>query len=151
MSGAPVWLLIIWAAIAGALIPVFAALNGSLGRALGSPFLAAQVSALAALAAVAATLAMVRPGWPSASAIASVPPAAWFGGVAMGFYAVSAAWLTPRLGVGNFVICVVLAQLSISAAIDQFGLFGAPAAPLDLKRIAGFTLLAAGAALAMMR
>jgi uncharacterized membrane protein YdcZ (DUF606 family) len=39
----------------------------------------------------------------------------------------------------------------MSTLIDQFGLFGAPVFPVDLKRICGLALLAGGAALVAIR
>ncbi|MBI1339179.1 EamA-like transporter family protein [bacterium] len=151
MSGGTLAGYIACAALAGALIPVLAALNGTLGRSIGSPLHAAQISVIVAALGVAASMILLRPTTPAASAFAGAPPIAYFGGLAMGFYAVSAAWLAPRFGVGNLVICVVGAQLVMSACIDQFGLFGAPVHPVDLKRAAGLALVAAGAVLAMWR
>jgi bacterial/archaeal transporter family-2 protein len=140
-----------WAALSGALIPVMAALNGTLGRSIGSPIHASLVAVLLATLAVGLLLLAVRPTAPASEAIRTAPPIAWFGGLAMAFYALSATFLTPRFGVGNFVMCVVLAQLVMSSLIDQFGWFGAPMHPIDLKRAAGLALLGAGAVLVAVR
>ena len=88
---------------------------------------------------------------PASNLFAAVPPVAWLGGMAMAFYAISATFVTPSFGVGNFVMCVVIAQLVMSTLIDQFGLFGAPVYPVDLKRAAGLALLGAGAALVAIK
>jgi transporter family-2 protein len=141
----------LWAALAGALIPVMASFNGTLGRTTGAPFHAALISVAVAFAGVAATLAIARPAMPTMAALAAAPKYAFFGGVAMGFYALTVTFITPRFGVGNVVICVVVAQLVMSSAIDHFGLFGAPVNLMDLRRAAGLALLAAGAALVAIR
>lgn len=140
-----------WSALAGALIPVMAALQGTLGRTIQSPVHASLIGVGVALLAVGVLFAVLRPATPSMSLFATVPPIAWVGGLAMGFYAISATYLSPTFGVGNFVMCVVIAQLIMSTVIDQFGLFGAPVFPVDLKRAAGLALLGLGAALVAIK
>jgi transporter family-2 protein len=140
-----------WAAVAGALIPVMAALQGTLGRTIQSPLHASLIAVGLSFVAVGVVFAAFRPAMPAANLFSAVPPLAWLGGIAMAFYAVSATYLTPRFGVGNFVMCVVVAQLIMSTVIDQFGLFGAPVFPADLKRFAGLGLLAGGAALVAIK
>ncbi len=140
-----------WAALAGALIPVMAALQGTLGRSIQSPLHAALIGVGIAFVAAGCVFAAFRPAMPSGSLFASVPPLAWFGGMAMAFYAISATYLAPNFGVGNFVMCVVIAQLVMATVIDQFGLFGAPVYPVDLKRVLGLALLGGGAALVALK
>lgn len=136
-----------WAALAGALIPVMAALQGTLGRTIQSPIHGSLIGVGMAFVSVGVVFAVIRPAMPPTSLFASVPPIAWLGGAAMGFYAISATFVTPQFGVGNFVMCVVIAQLAMSTLIDQFGWFGAPVHAVDLKRAAGLALLMGGAAL----
>ncbi len=140
-----------WAALAGALIPVMAALQGTLGRTIQSPLHASLIAVGMSFLAVGLVFAAFRPAMPAANLFAAVPPLAWLGGMAMAFYAISATFLAPRFGVGNFVMCVVVAQLIMSTLIDQFGLFGAPVYPADLKRFAGLALLAGGAAMVAIK
>ena len=140
-----------WSALAGALIPVMAATNGALGRLIGSPSYASLVAVIVALVAVALMLLIMRPAVPGGAAIASAPLWSWVGGLAIGFYAVSATFVTPRFGVGNFIMCVVVAQLVMSSLIDQFGLFGAAQHAIDAKRGVGLVALAIGAALVAMK
>ncbi len=140
-----------WSALAGALIPVMAALQGTMGRSLQSPFHAALIGVGIAFLTVGITFAVMRPATPSAELFAAVPKLAWFAGFAMAFYALTVTFLTPTFGVGNVVMCVVIAQLVMSSIIDQFGLFGAPVYEIDLKRAAGLALLAVGASLVAMK
>jgi bacterial/archaeal transporter family-2 protein len=140
-----------WAALAGALIPVMAALQGTMGRSLQSPFHAALIGVGIAFLSVGIVFAIARPAMPGADLFAAVPKLAWVAGLAMAFYALTVTFLTPKFGVGNVVICVVVAQLVMSSIIDQFGLFGAPVHTIDLKRTAGLVLLAGGAALVAMK
>lgn len=140
-----------WSALAGVLIPVMAALQGTMGRSLQSPFHAALIGVGIAFLTVGITFAVSRPAMPSGELFAAVPKLAWFAGLAMAFYALTVTFLTPKFGVGNVVMCVVVAQLVMSSIIDQFGLFGAPVYTIDLKRAAGLALLAGGAALVAMK
>lgn len=140
-----------WAALAGVLIPMMAALQGTMGRAIQSPLHASLIAVGMAFVAVGVVFAAFRPAMPAGELLATVPPLAWVGGMAMGFYAISATVLAPRFGVGNFVMSAVVAQLLASTLIDQFGLFGAPVHPVDLKRLAGLILLGAGTVLVALR
>lgn len=140
-----------WSALAGGLIPVMAAMNGTLGRTIASPIHASLILCFAGTLGVIAVLIAFRPAMPAAESFAKVPPFAWFGGIGMMFYALSATFLAPRFGVGNFVICVVVAQLVASSLIDQFGLFGAPVQPLGIKRLIGLGVLAVGAGLVALK
>jgi len=140
-----------WAALAGAMVPVMAALQGTMGRSLQSPFHAALIGVGIAFVTVGITFAVFRPAMPSGDLFAAAPKLAWFAGLAMAFYALTVTFLTPKFGVGNVVMCVVVAQLVMASLIDQFGLFGAPVYTIDLKRGLGLVLLAGGAALVAMK
>ena len=104
-----------------------------------------------AFVTVGIVFAVMRPAMPSGELFAAAPKLAWFAGMAMAFYALTVTFVTPKFGVGNVVMCVVVAQLVMSSTIDQFGLFGAPVHTIDLKRMAGLALLAGGAALVAMK
>jgi bacterial/archaeal transporter family-2 protein len=151
MGGNQTLLLGAWAALAGGLIPVLAALSGGLNRSLQSPMHVAAISM--AVGAVVGGLALLvfRPAAPSIETLRATPWHLYVGGTITLFYALTAAAVAPRIGVGNLVICVVVAQLVVSSVIDQFGLLGAPVHPVDLKRAAGLVLLGAGAALVALR
>jgi transporter family-2 protein len=68
----------------------------------------------------------------------------YLGGLVVAFYVVSATLLAPRMGVGNFIICAVSAQILSAMVVDHFGLFGAAVRPLNLLRGIGVVLLLAG-------
>ena len=93
-----------------------------------------QLAALLMLLARGGTLAAFR----------EVPPLAYLSG-GFGLVIIAAiSWSVARLGVVRGLLLVTLAQFLLSAAIDQFGWFGAQVRPLDLPRIAGIGLLLAG-------
>ncbi|MEQ1609476.1 MAG: DMT family transporter [Hyphomonadaceae bacterium] len=76
-----------WAALAGALIPVMAALQGSVGRTLQSPLHASLIAVGMAVVAVGVVLSLFRPAKPAGNLFAAASPYVWFGGMAMAFYA----------------------------------------------------------------
>lgn len=140
----------LWAALSGAFIPVMGVLNTRLGRSLGEPAHASVVLFAVALAAsIATSLAMTR-GLPSPAGLMAAPPVTLLGGLIVAFYVFSITLLIPRFGVANSIMFVVVAQIVMSAAVDQFGLFGAAVRPMGWVRAGGFVLLAAGLAMTQL-
>lgn len=80
----------------------------------------------------------------------SARPLDYLGGFVVAFYVVSATVLAPRMGVGNFIVCAVCAQIVSAVIIDHFGLFGAALRPIDVVRAAGVALLLAGVVLTQL-
>lgn len=81
----------------------------------------------------------------------SLPFYFYLGGTFVAFYILSVTWVAPKFGVGNAVAFVLLGQLISMAAIDQFGLFGAPTHAITLQRTIGLILMAIGVFLAVRR
>jgi transporter family-2 protein len=133
-----------WGFVAGAFIPVMAILNARLGRALGEPLHASVFLMCVGLIAAVLCAAFLTKGLPDLGRLGSARPADYLGGLVVAFYVVSATLLAPRMGVGNFIICAVSAQILSAVVIDHFGLFGAAVRPLDLVRTGGILLLLAG-------
>ena len=86
----------------------------------------------------------------SAPLLRQVTPLQWLCGFAIAFYVCAITYLSPRFGVGNAVMLVVAAQIASSAAIDHFGLFGAPHKPIDLMRAGGLAIMVAGVVIAQI-
>lgn len=131
-------------------IPIMAALSATLGTRYGSTALAASVLFVVALAISLAFLFAVEGGvkpFPKTP----VPFYFYLGGVFLAFYALSVTWVAPRFGVGNAVAFVLLGQLISMAAIDQFGLLGAPTHTITLQRAVGLILMSIGVFLAVRR
>ena len=114
------------ALFSGMLIPIMAALSGSMGRTLGNPQLAAVIIAGGAFTMVLMFAFLTGAVRAPAQGFAGVTPLQLAAGFGMAFYVVAITFLAPRFGVGNSVMLVVAAQIASSAAIDHFGLFGAP-------------------------
>jgi transporter family-2 protein len=131
---------------AGIGIPIMATLNAGVGQQLHSPVAASVTLFIAALALSA--LALLVTGAPSASQLAAVPAWRYLGAALVVFYILSITWAGPRIGIGNAVFFVLLGQLIATAAIDHWGLWGAPVTPLSVKRALGIAVMALGVWLA---
>lgn len=132
--------------LAGVGIPMLAAINSALGRAIGAPVAAGAVLTLVAFLAVAVVLVLTGQA-PALGRLAAQPWHLFLGGLFMAFYVLSVTWIAPRFGVGNAVFCVLLGQMVSAGLIDQFGLFGAKVNPITLTRGLGILTMAAGLAL----
>jgi bacterial/archaeal transporter family-2 protein len=138
---ASVWLIVVIAAAGGAAVAVQGQFIGVIGQRLGT------LEAVFLTYAIGATLAglimlVVRGG--NLQAWRDVPPYAYLAGV-FGLVIIAAiSWSVGSLGVVRGLLIVTLAQFLLSAAIDQFGWFGAEVRSLDLLRLVGIGLLLAG-------
>jgi len=131
-------------------IPIMAALSAAVGTKYGSTALAASVLFVVALCISIAFLFAVE-GGPRPFPKTALPFYFYLGGVFLAFYALSVTWVAPRFGVGNAVAFVLLGQLISMAAIDQFGLLGAPTHTITLPRSIGLVLMSVGVFLAVRR
>jgi len=136
--------LLIWAALAGAFIPVMAILNGRLGKSMGEELHASVILfGVGFLFCLTVALVLTK-SLPHATDLANAKPIEYLGGFIVGFYVISATLLAPRIGLANFIVCAVSAQIIISVVIDHFGLLGAMVRPVSMTRLIGIGLLIAG-------
>ena len=136
--------LLIWAALAGAFIPVMAILNGRLGKSMGVALHASVILfGVGFLFCLTVALVLTK-SLPHATDLANAKPIEYLGGFIVGFYVISATLLAPRIGLANFIVCAVSAQIIISVVIDHFGLLGAMVRPVSMTRLIGIGLLIAG-------
>jgi transporter family-2 protein len=133
---------------AASLLPVQAALNGAMNRALGRPALVVMISLTgSAIFMVVAGLASGRLGLVPAERLAHVPWWAWFAGVCGAIYLFSQPLVAPVLGAGLYMSLAVTAQLVAAVLLDQFGALGLPYHAASPLRLMGVALMAAGVAL----
>jgi bacterial/archaeal transporter family-2 protein len=138
---ASVWLIVMIAAAGGAAVAVQGQLIGVIGQRLGT---LEAVFLTYVIGAVLAGLLMLVVRGGNLQAWRDVPPYAYLAGV-FGLVIIAAiSWSVGSLGVVRGLLIVTLAQFLLSAAIDQFGWFGADVRPLDLLRVAGIGLLLTG-------
>lgn len=132
-----------WTLLAGAGIPLIGVLNSGMARTLGNP-IAATAFMFATAFLVASGLALAFHGMPNLGQIGNAPVGSYGAGLLIGFYALSATIIIPRLGAGNFIAFILVAQLATAAVIDQFGLFGMARSPMNAAKLAGFAMILGG-------
>jgi transporter family-2 protein len=75
----------------------------------------------------------------------------WIGGL-MGLIVVfSITFAQPKIGATATIGILIAGQLVMGAVIDRYGLFGVDQIALTWPRLLGIALLAAGAALSLVR
>ena len=134
--------------LGGVFIPITAALSGAMGRTLGNPNTAAFITIAGAFLLVLAFTLAGNGAGVSLATLRQVPALQLVAGFGIAFYILSITYVAPRFGVGNAIMLVVAAQIASSAAIDQFGLFGAPQKPIDMLRAAGLAIMVVGVVIA---
>jgi bacterial/archaeal transporter family-2 protein len=135
---------------AGALVGMQAPINARLGKTVGS-VQAATFSFLVGTAALLLIAAFVQGGL---GALANVGRAPWWalvGGLLGAVYVTVALIAVRTLGASGLTAVVITGQLTMSVAIDRFGLFGLAKQHIDVSRILGLVLLAVGVVLVVRR
>lgn len=126
------------------MIPIMAVLNARLGRALGESLHAPVVLFSVGFVALLFAALSLTSTLPNLSKLSQAQPIDFAGGLIVGFYVLSATLVAPRMGVGNFILFAVVAQIVCATLVDQLGLFGAPVRPADGVRIGGIAILILG-------
>ena len=139
-------LALVLAVIGGVLLAVQAPTNALLGKASGSPIVAAFISFLIGTIALGAAV-LGTSGRPFDPSLRQVPWYAWLGGFYGAFFVAVAAFGAPRVGVGVLLTAAIAGQLAAALVLAHFGLFGLARHPVTLTRAAGLVLVLVGAAL----
>jgi len=142
------WLLAALALFVGALIPIQAATNAAMSKALGGISYASLILFGVGLVVVFAWLLIAQAPTPTVTAFRTAPFYGYLGGVIVATYVLSITFLAPRLGVGNAICFIVTGQIFAAVIIDHFGLFRAEVQTLSWTRAAGIALMIAGLFLA---
>jgi bacterial/archaeal transporter family-2 protein len=140
-------LYLLFAAAAGAVLPIQAGVNTQLARFVGGPVRASFVSFLVGtIALVILAIAVLKP-LPSGSKLGSAPWWVWVGGLLGAFYVIGVIVSAPRLGAVVLIAAVVAGQTVSSVLADQFGWVGFREHAATPGRLAGLALVFAGVAL----
>jgi transporter family-2 protein len=138
-------LLVLFAIVAGAFLPLQAAVNTRLSHFVGGPLRASFISF--AIGAVVLLAVVVLAARSEGHRAGDAPWWAWVGGALGAFYIVSSIVVPPRIGAAAFFGILVAAQLVASVLIDRFGWLGFPERGVGTLRLTGVGLLVAGALL----
>ncbi|MFM9905953.1 MAG: DMT family transporter [Pyrinomonadaceae bacterium] len=141
------FIFLLFALVAGAMIPTQAAVNNKMAATLDSTALAALISFF--IGTLALFVYTILSGTPIAAlALAKDAPAvAWVGGLLGAFFVTASIALIPRLGVPMTFSLIVAGQMLASLVIDHFGLLGQEVKEINLARVAGILLITAGVVL----
>ena len=134
------------AIVAGALMAIQAPTNALLGKAAGSPVLAAFISFLVGSVALAVYV-LLSSTRIVASDFRGLPWYVWIGGLYGAFFVAVAAFGAPKVGVAVLLTAVVAGQLAMAVVLDHYGLLGLPRHEFSLQRLAGLLLVVAGVVL----
>ena len=139
------WSYLVFALLAGAMLPIQFGINAQLAEWIGGSVRAALVSfVVGATALLVAVLATAR-GWPDRAGDA--PWWVWTGGLLGAFYVLGSIVTAPKLGAATLVALILAGQALASLAVDHFGWVGFEEQPITLLKVVGILLLAGGVAL----
>ena len=122
-------------------------MNGALRSALANPWLASIVSFLPIVFFLAVLFFCIPRPLPTTDSVNSMPWWASLGGLAGAFAVIAGLLFVNKVGAAVFGGLTITANILMSLAVDQFGLFGMEQHSLNLGRIAGGALMVAGIAL----
>src|ERR1700676_2872619 len=104
------WLLLVFAVLAGVMLPIQAGLNAWLGRGLGHPVVATFASFLIGSVALAFFCVAIRVPWPTLTVAGELPWWTWTGGLLGACYLVLSIILAPKLGATTLFAAVIAGQ-----------------------------------------
>lgn len=136
------------AVLAGVAVPILAAINSAYGQAINNIHWASLTLCVVAFITI---LTVTIANGVSMPSLATFQQASWWhllGGCFFAVYVVLITFVAPKIGLGNAIIFVVVAQMFTAITIDHFGLLGTAVQQLDWKRSLGIAFLIAGVALA---
>jgi len=134
------WLLAGLAMLGGVCVGLQAAINGQLGKKIGSlegAFVSFAVGTLSLL------LVMIFFGKGNVLSVMNLPKWQLTGGLLGAVYVVVSVLAVPKIGVATTLMAVVSGQLLMSAIIDHYGLISGQQIPFDWKRALALILMAA--------
>ncbi len=137
-------LLILLAIVSGAVLPIQAALNGKMGKAVGDPVYAALISFVIGSVGLLAYVLISKTQLSSISEATQVNWTVWMAGILGAFYVACVIILAPKLGVALTFGLVVTGQLGVSLIIDHYGLIGIPIREISWQKILGILMIIAG-------
>ena len=138
------YLYMLLAMIAGAMMPVQAAINHKLATYVLSPVLSAFISF--GVGFLALFIYILSAGLPLGhlAYARNAPPVAWLGGLCGAFFVTVVVTIVPRLGVALTFSILVLGQMVATLPMDHYGFLGGIIKEINIPRIIGVVLIIAG-------
>ncbi|MEL7120788.1 MAG: DMT family transporter [Bacteroidota bacterium] len=139
-----IYILILLAVISGAVLPVQAALNAKMGKAVGDPVYAALISFVVGSVGLFIYSLITKVDLTQLSNAGTVNWAVWTAGILGAFYVAAVIILVPKIGAALTFGLVVAGQLSLSLVMDHFGLLGLSVHAINWQRMIGVLLIIGG-------
>lgn len=134
------------ALVAAMALPVQAAVNAQLARALGNSVAAVAVSFCAGLVLLILLVLTVFRDLPPSSEIARIPLWLFVTGGSLGvLYLIGNVVLVPRLGAAAMFSFAIAGQLIAALVLDKIGFLGLAVREISVGRLAGAALVLVGA------
>jgi transporter family-2 protein len=130
-------------AFCGGLIALQAPINSRLGHTVGT-FQGAVVSFAIGTVALTAIAALSRGGLGQIAEARNLPLLYLTGGLLGAAYVTTVLVTVRTLGAGGVVAATIAGQLTVSVLVDQFALLGVERDPINVPKLLGLLLLAAG-------
>jgi transporter family-2 protein len=142
-----IWGYLLFALLAGAMLPFQFGINAQLATWVGSPLRATLVSFAVGTLALAAVMVAAYRDWPPVEKMGGAPWWVWIGGFLGAFYVLGSVVTAPKLGAATLVAMILAGQAVASLLVDHFGWVGFEENPVTPGRLLGIALVAAGVAL----
>ncbi|MDQ0232484.1 DMT family transporter [Metabacillus malikii] len=136
-------LLILFAFIAGLVLPFQVSINAQLKNVVGNPVLAAAISFFIGFI-VLSVATLFNQSWNMSKQIFSAPWWVWTGGLLGAFYVFATIFLIPRLGAATTIALVLAGQIVASIVIDHYGILQVTVHHITLPRAIGVILILTG-------
>jgi bacterial/archaeal transporter family-2 protein len=138
------FIFVLFALLAGALVPLQLTFNAQLGAITKNAFTASLIVFLVGTVALTFVVLLTRPQLPDYKALYGAPITIWLGGLIATLYILAVVVITPKLGVGLTVSLILIAQLTVALLIDHFGWFGSSQHSFNSQRMLGLALMVSG-------
>ena len=135
---------ILFAILAGAVLPLQAGLNVQLGKSVQQPIFAAFASFLIGTIGLFIYLLIIKFDFTSIPQTKNASFWVWAAGILGAFYVAAVIVLAPKLGTALTFSLVVAGQMIISIIFDNYGLFGLPVKQINWQRLLGVAFLITG-------
>lgn len=139
-----IYLSLLMAALAGAVLPVQAALNAKMGKAIGDPVYAALISFVIGSIGLLGYALIAKIDFTQISNSSSVHWSVWVAGLMGAFYVAVVIILVPKIGAALTFGLIIGGQLGLSLLLDHYGLLGLPVHAINWQRIIGILLIVGG-------
>lgn len=140
----PLIIFIALAIVAGVAVPVQAAVNARLGKAVGDPLYGTFISFLVGAAGMFLYLVVNRIDFTQIQQLRGEHWSTWVGGLLGAFFVASLIILTPRLGIALTLGLTIAGQMVFALIMDHYGWLGTPVIAITWPRVLGVVLIIAG-------